>query len=45
MDLKTLLADYNNTAHAEAVVTLLDAYANDPLGGGEPLPVLSLIHI
>ena len=41
MDLKTLLADYNNTAHAEAVVTLLDAYANDPLGGGEPLPVFA----
>ncbi|RZL62933.1 MAG: hypothetical protein EOP81_14675 [Variovorax sp.] len=31
------LADYRNPAHAAALVGLLDAYANDPAGGGTPL--------
>lgn len=31
------VADYRNPSHAEAVVTLLDAYARDPAGGGTPL--------
>ena len=30
-------ADYANPAHAEALVSLLDAYATDPMGGGHPL--------
>ena len=30
-------ADYANPAHADAVVSLLDAYACDAAGGGEPL--------
>jgi ribosomal protein S18 acetylase RimI-like enzyme len=30
-------ADYANPAHAQALVMLLDAYASDPAGGGEPL--------
>lgn len=30
-------ADYANPAHAAALVRLLDAYARDPMGGGEPL--------
>ena len=30
-------ADYSNPAHAQAVVLLLDAYAQDPAGGGKPL--------
>lgn len=34
---KILQADYANPAHAGALVTLLDAYARDPAGGGEPL--------
>ena len=29
--------DYANAAHARALVSLLDAYARDPAGGGEPL--------
>ena len=33
----TLIADYRNPAHAEAVVSLLDSYARDPAGGGTPL--------
>lgn len=31
------LADYARPSDAAAVVTLLDAYARDPAGGGEPL--------
>lgn len=30
-----ILADYSNPAHAQAVVSMLDAYAKDPMGGGE----------
>jgi len=30
-------ADYANPAHAQALVGLLDAYAQDPMGGSEPL--------
>ena len=30
-------ADYRNPAHAHALVQLLGAYAQDPMGGGEPL--------
>lgn len=30
-------ADYSNSVHAQALVSLLDAYACDPMGGGEPL--------
>lgn len=33
----TLRADYANPAHAAALVMLLDAYANDPAGGGQGL--------
>ena len=31
------LADYGYAPDAQAVVTLLDGYARDPMGGGEPL--------
>lgn len=30
-------ADYANARHAQVLVELLDAYAQDPMGGGEPL--------
>lgn len=30
-------ADYSRPGHAAALVYLLDAYARDPMGGGEPL--------
>lgn len=30
-------ADYANPVHAAALVQVLDAYARDPMGGGEPL--------
>lgn len=38
MPLKLIIADYDNAAHADSVVSLLNAYAEDPLGGGEALP-------
>ncbi len=31
------LADYHNPRHAEAIVSLLDNYARDPMGGGTAL--------
>ena len=31
------IADYANPEHTSALVELLDGYANDPMGGGEPL--------
>lgn len=37
LGLRILRADYANPAHAAAVVRVLDAYASDPAGGGEPL--------
>ena len=30
-------ADYTNPAHAHAIVTILDSYARDPMGGAQPL--------
>lgn len=33
------IADYTNPEHARAIVDLLDGYANDPMGGAEPLSV------
>ena len=35
--IRVLRADYTNPVHATALVSLLDAYASDPAGGGEPL--------
>lgn len=35
--LRVCRADYANPVHASAVVTLLDAYAQDPAGGGKAL--------
>jgi GNAT superfamily N-acetyltransferase len=36
--LTVALADYRDARDAADVVALLDAYARDPMGGGEPLP-------
>ena len=33
-----LIADYTNELHSSAIVTLMNAYAMDKMGGGEPLP-------
>jgi ribosomal protein S18 acetylase RimI-like enzyme len=38
-------ADYANPAHAAAVVKLLDAYARDPMGGGEGLSDFAIANV
>ena len=43
-DVTVRLADYGYEPDARAVVTLLDAYARDPMGGGEPLDDLLLFR-
>ena len=35
--LRICRADYANPVHASALLSLLDAYSSDPMGGGEPL--------
>lgn len=37
MPLIVLPVDYRNLVHRTALVMLLDAYARDPMGGGDPL--------
>jgi len=37
MTITVLQADYHDPVHARAVEMLLDAYARDPMGGGEAL--------
>ena len=39
------LADYRNSDDARALVSLLDAYASDPAGGGEPLSDFAKSHL
>ncbi len=36
--LEITLADYQNPKHRQAVVTMLDDYARDPMGGGTGIP-------
>lgn len=43
--LRICRADYANPVHAQALVRLLDAYARDPMGGGEPLSQFATAHI
>jgi len=38
-------ADYSNPADATALVAMLDAYARDPAGGGEPLSDFAKAHL
>lgn len=35
--IRVVRADYRDPVHAQAVVAVLNAYASDPAGGGEPL--------
>lgn len=44
-DLTCRLADYGDAADAAAIVGLLDAYARDPMGGGEPLGEFARLHL
>jgi ribosomal protein S18 acetylase RimI-like enzyme len=43
--LRICRADYADPAHAGALVELLDAYARDPMGGGEPLSEFARTHL
>lgn len=36
--IEIITADYKDPEHAQDITTLLDSYANDPMGGGKPLP-------
>lgn len=36
-EIRVCLADYASPTHAKALVDMLDAYARDPMGGGEGL--------
>jgi len=38
LDIATRIVDYTDPAQEQQLVELLDAYAHDPMGGGEPLP-------
>lgn len=38
-------ADYANPVHAAALVSLLDAYAQDPMGGGVSLSAFAKTHL
>lgn len=44
-DCEVRLADYRRSADAVALVALLDAYARDPMGGGEPLSEYARTHV
>lgn len=44
-DISVRLADYASASDASAVVDLLDAYACDPAGGGEPLSAYARGHL
>ncbi|WP_041521574.1 GNAT family N-acetyltransferase [Gilvimarinus agarilyticus] len=37
--------DYNSEHHTAALINLLDAYARDPMGGGQPLSDFARRHI
>ena len=38
MSIAIILADYHNSRHAADLVTVLQGYAQDPMGGGNSLP-------
>jgi len=43
--IEVIRADYNNEQHAQDVVMLLNEYAVDPMGGGEPLSDYTTEHL
>ena len=43
--LQILQASYGDAVHAQAIVQLLDAYAQDPAGGGAPLSDFAKTHL
>lgn len=45
LSLRVCRADYANPLHAQALVDLLDAYAQDPMGGAEPLSAFAKANL
>ena len=43
--MQTTLADYSDPAHAAAIVSLLNAYTQDPAGGGQPLSAFAKANL
>ncbi len=43
--LRVCRADYADPAHADAVLSLLDAYARDPMGCGQPLSAFARANL
>lgn len=43
--LRLCRADYADAVHVRALIDLLDAYARDPAGGGEPLSEFAKTHL
>jgi ribosomal protein S18 acetylase RimI-like enzyme len=43
--IRVVRADYGNPQHAAALVAMLDAYAQDPMGGGEGLSDFAKTHL
>lgn len=43
--IKITAVDYNNRQHTATLIDLLDAYARDPMGGGQPLSEFTRTHI
>jgi GNAT superfamily N-acetyltransferase len=39
------IADFSNPSHASAIVYLLNEYAKDDMGGGEPLPTFTQANL
>jgi ribosomal protein S18 acetylase RimI-like enzyme len=44
-NIRIVRADYSNPVHASALVMLLNAYASDPMGGGEALSDFAKAHL
>lgn len=44
-DILVLQASYTNPVHAAAIGVVLNGYAEDPMGGGQPLPAEVLLHL
>jgi ribosomal protein S18 acetylase RimI-like enzyme len=42
---KTILCDYSNPAHRQAVSDLINVYIDDEMGGGNPLPATEAIRL
>ena len=45
MSIEVVVADYANARHGRDITELLDSYASDPMGGGEPLPAYVREHL